>query len=254
MKNGTYNRSFQTNVGDPTGKEEYLHNGKIKFDGEKNKWICLECGYEANTYNSKAVKVHWNMHLKQARDEENKEQRNRTHKHNNEDIERRFDQLILDEAEIKEMQDWHDWKTKENNQPNTNVGQNGNPENNNSSVNVDISDDNRYPYTKLSLTEYKKDTQKWHCKTQGCDKEYATYPAMATHIGKTHSNLTTKGNNCPYCPRRYATTKDILLHLKITIAEPKKKEWKNAMCNEIPEDDEPKTRWNKLNEKNKPNI
>ena len=254
LKNGTYNRSYQTNVGDPTGKEEYLHNGKIKFDGEKNKWICLECGYEAGTYNSKAVKIHWNMHTKRAREKENKEQKNGAHKHNSSDIERRFDQLKLDEEEIESMQKWHDWKTKKGDQPNKIMQQNSNPANNDSNEEVDISNDNKYPHTKLGLTEYKKDTQKWHCKTQNCNKEYTTYNAMATHIGKAHSNLTRKGKDCPYCPRRYALTRDMLLHLKIITADSNKTEWKTATCNEIPEQDDPKERWNKLNEKNKPNI
>ena len=77
---------------------------------------------------------------------------------------------------------------------------------------------------------------------------------MATHIGKAHSNLTRKGKDCPYCPRRYALTRDMLLHLKIITADSNKTEWKTATCNEIPEQDDPKERWNKLNEKNKPNI
>ena len=143
LRNGIFNRCYQTNTGDPTGEDEYTHKGRIKFDSNTQKWICLECGYSAGTYNSKAVKMHWNKHARDLNKFKENEKKNKTHKHDSEDIENRFMLLNLDDKEISELQQWHDHRTNANgSKPETNENNDYEPNNDENDADPEVNDEN----------------------------------------------------------------------------------------------------------------
>ena len=123
LKNGTYNRRFQTNTGDPNGEDVYINKGKIKFEGENNKWVCLDCGYNAGLYNSRSVITHWIKHKTNNYNAIEQSRAAKTHRRKNNEIEDRFHLMNLNSEEIKELEGWLDiLKEKNKKNPHMNTG------------------------------------------------------------------------------------------------------------------------------------
>ena len=272
LKNGTYNRRYLTNTGDPIGSDTYANKGRVKFDSATNTWHCLECEHTAGLYNSRSVIMHSSKHKKKENQIVNNARNQGTHKYCDDEIENRFNLMNLNDDELGGFEDWVKLKNKNENkarnQPNeqknpdeTHENDKQSPQENEQQNDNNPADENdngpidpkTHHYEALKLMRYDNDDELWECCTQGCNKKSTSKNGMAIHVGKCHVKLGDPKvrKYCAYCPRHYSETMDILKHLRIIENTTKKNGWKNATCQHIHTQDNIHDRWRKLLDKNK---
>ena len=259
IKHGIYNRRFQANTGDPIGEDKYMHNGRIKFDGEKNVWVCLDCGYSAGLYNTKAVQMHRYSHIRKVGRYETQQQTNGKHRYKGEEIECRFNLLNLDETEVNDLQNWHTYienGKKEQKEQNENKDRNNSNNNENEGLKK-----SKHHYEIVNLVDRNPENTEWKCKTPGRNRTFPTSRGMATHVGKMHVKIKKTKKQCPFCPRHYYDINELFVHLEMmesavqAEAIKKKGKWavKTAICAALPENTDTMQKWERILEINREN-